>query len=132
MNLIKSINEAISFNWQFKGVVNNITKDMFDEQVIEFAHNLDQITSKVNWNKNHVIVTYLIPMNEISKGVVEFITCNGLSGLVANIYDNNNEILFSLSGKITELKDWYINLQSSIKDKIELVVSYDISYTKVF
>lgn len=120
-----------AYRWQLRVIPDTLLTVDIPEEVIAFIKNIDELTSKISWNDDHVVISYLLPVESrfIVKGLTEFVTTPIIKGISVNILSKENEVIMSLSGRVKNINNWHINFQTEKANNLELVVCYDIATT---
>ena len=94
------------------------------------------LITKIDIQKNKVLVTYTIPVTEKvpSVEIMNFLTHENIWAIRTSIYNNEDTIEFIIQSQVNNLKkpDWHINLDKSNNDTLKLEISYEVVETNIF
>ena len=128
-----SIEPVSDFMWEVE-LLPSLTETIKDENIITLLGEL--LITKMDIQKDKVIVTYTIPITEKvpSVEIMNFLTQKNVWAIRTTIYNNEDTIEFIIQSQVNNLKkpDWHINLDKSNNDTLKLEISYEVVETNIF
>ena len=126
------IEQLSDFRWEVELLPS--LAEIKDENIITLLGEF--LITKMDIQKDKVIVTYTIPITEKvpSVEIMNFLTQNNVSAIRTTIYNNEDTIEFIIQSQVNNLKkpDWHINLDKSNNDTLKLEISYEVVETNIF
>lgn len=131
MEFIRNVSLA-NCNWEFfikfkENVLENININFLN--IIN--ENINYLVNKINWRKEEVTVSYIIPekLKELDTAdLIRFLIENIFKSLRVELKTDEGKELISFNGLIKEEPDWFIEFPENT-DKIVLNITYKISQT---
>lgn len=137
-------NLVLGYNWDFEVEFNYYAEENNDEKFLNaITKNINSYIKKVDWQKERITVSYLIPElfeDYDSVDFIKFFTTDNLTSLQLNFRDSQNNRLFSFQGFVKDMRNGYNkpyypidwNLIVNELEPLTLNVTYQISENKVF
>ena len=126
------IEQLSEFRWEVELLPS--LAEIKDENIITLLGEF--LITKMDIQKDKVIVTYTIPITEKvpSVEIMNFLTQKNVWAIRTTIYNNEDTIEFIIQSQVNNLKkpDWHINLDKSNNDTLKLEISYEVVETNIF
>ena len=126
------IEQLSDFRWEVELLPS--LAEIKDENIITLLGEF--LITKMDIQKDKVIVTYTIPITEKvpSVEIMNFLTQKNVWAIRTSIYNNEDTIEFIIQSQVNNLKkpDWHINLDKSNNDTLKLEISYEVVETNIF
>lgn len=126
------IEQLSDFRWEVELLPS--LAEIKDENIITLLGEF--LITKMDIQKDKVIVTYTIPITEKvpSVEIMNFLTQKNVWAIRTTIYNNEDTIEFIIQSQVNNLKkpDWHINLDKSNNDTLKLEISYEVVETNIF
>ena len=126
------IEQLSDFRWEVELLPS--LAEIKDENIITLLGEF--LITKMDIQKDKVIVTYTIPITEKvpSVEIMNFLTQKNVWAIRTSIYNNEDTIEFIIQSQVNNLKkpDWHINLDKSNDDTLKLEISYEVVETNIF
>lgn len=126
------IEQLSDFRWEVELLPS--LAEIKDENIITLLGEF--LITKMDVQKDKVIVTYTIPITEKvpSVEIMNFLTQKNVWAIRTSIYNNEDTIEFIIQSQVNNLKkpDWHINLDKSNNDTLKLEISYEVVETNIF
>ena len=126
------IEQLSDFRWEVELLPS--LAEIKDENIITLLGEF--LITKMDIQKDKVIVTYTIPITEKvpSVEIMNFLTQKNVWAIRTTIYNNEDTIEFIIQSQVNNLKkpDWHINLDKSNDDTLKLEISYEVVETNIF
>ena len=126
------IEQLSDFRWEVELLPS--LAEIKDENIITLLGQF--LITKMDIQKDKVIVTYTIPITEKvpSVEIMNFLTQKNVWAIRTSIYNNEDVLEFIIQGQVNNLKkpDWHINLDKSNNDTLKLEISYEVVETNIF
>ena len=126
------IEQLSDFRWEVELLPS--LSEIKDENIITLLGEF--LITKMDIQKDKVIVTYTIPITEKvpSVEIMNFLTQKNVWAIRTSIYNNEDTIEFIIQSQVNNLKkpDWHINLDKSNDDTLKLEISYEVVETNIF
>ena len=126
------IEQLSDFRWEVELLPS--LAEIKDENIITLLGEF--LITKMDVQKDKVIVTYTIPITEKvpSVEIMNFLTQKNVWAIRTSIYNTEDTIEFIIQSQVNNLKkpDWHINLDKSNNDTLKLEISYEVVETNIF
>ena len=126
------IEQLSDFRWEVELLPS--LAEIKDENIITLLGEF--LITKMDIQKDKVIVTYTIPITEKvpSVEIMNFLTQKNVWAIRTSIYNNEDVLEFIIQSQVNNLKkpDWHINLDKSNNDTLKLEISYEVVETNIF
>lgn len=126
------IEQLSDFRWEVELLPS--LAEIKDENIITLLGEF--LITKMDIQKDKVIVTYTIPITEKvpSVEIMNFLTQKNVWAIRTSIYNTEDTIEFIIQSQVNNLKkpDWHINLDKSNNDTLKLEISYEVVETNIF
>ena len=126
------IEQLSDFRWEVELLPS--LAEIKDENIITLLGEF--LITKMDIQKDKVIVTYTIPITEKvpSVEIMNFLTQKHVWAIRTSIYNTEDTIEFIIQSQVNNLKkpDWHINLDKSNNDTLKLEISYEVVETNIF
>ena len=126
------IEQLSDFRWEVELLPS--LAEIKDENIITLLGEF--LITKMDVQKDKVIVTYTIPITEKvpSVEIMNFLTQKNVWAIRTSIYNTEDTIEFIIQSQVNNLKkpDWHISLDKSKNDLLKLEISYEVVETNIF